>query len=134
MVIPPGMASFWTWSPPKEWLFLRESQASGRGIHQRNDYSSGNGQFLDVESTKGMVIPPGITGFWKRNPPKEWLFLRGWQASVSGIHQRNGYSSENRRLPEEESTKGMVIPPGMAGFCKWNPPKEWLFLRESQAS
>jgi hypothetical protein len=38
-----------------------------RNLYQRNVYSAGNYQLMDEESTKGMVISPGITSSWTTN-------------------------------------------------------------------
>jgi hypothetical protein len=68
---------------------------------------------MDKESIKGMVIPPGIIHCWTRNPPEEWLFRQELPTNRRGIDQRNGYSARNYPLMEAESTRGMVIPPGI---------------------
>jgi hypothetical protein len=57
----------------------------------------------------------------------------------------NGYSAGNYQLKDEESTGGMVIPPGITSSwtkyppgitSSWtrNPLGEWLFRRESPKS
>jgi hypothetical protein len=35
-------------------------------------YSAENNQIMDKESKRGMVILPGITSSWMRNPLEEW--------------------------------------------------------------
>jgi hypothetical protein len=49
------------------------------------------------------------------------------------LHEKNGDSAGNYHLFDEESTGGMVIPPGIA--CSWtrNPAEEFLFHWELTA-
>jgi hypothetical protein len=54
-----------------------------------------------------MVIKPGITSSWTKNPPEEWLF--------TGTYQ----------LMDEESSAGKVIPPGITSSWMKNPLQEW---------
>jgi hypothetical protein len=84
LVIPPGITSSWLRNPPDEWLFRRELPAHGWGIHQMNGYFAGNYQLMAEESTRWMVISPGITSSWLRNPPDEWLPAPDWE-STEGI-------------------------------------------------
>jgi hypothetical protein len=78
-----------------------------------------------------MVIPPGITSSYKRNPPEEWLFHRELPAHIRGIHQKNGYSTGNYQLRHEESTRR--IPAHGSCFrlarskCVRNPPNGYNF-------
>jgi hypothetical protein len=51
--------------------------------------------------------------FETRNPPEEWLF--------------------NCRLLNEESYRGIVIPPGITALDE-NLPEEWLFRQELPSS
>jgi hypothetical protein len=52
-------------------LFLCELPAYGGGIHRRNAYSARNYYLIDEESTGGMLIPPGFTISWMRDPPED---------------------------------------------------------------
>jgi hypothetical protein len=56
---------------PEEWFFRQELPAHGRGIDQKIDYSAGNYQLLEKESTRRLIILPGITSSWKRNRPED---------------------------------------------------------------
>jgi hypothetical protein len=56
--------------------------------------------------TRTIVILPGITLSWTRNPQEEWLFLWELPAHGGGIHRRNGYSAGNYQFIDEESTRG----------------------------
>jgi hypothetical protein len=49
---------------------------------------------MDKEQTGGMVIPPGITSSWTRNPTEECLFHRELPAQGQGIHPRKGIPPE----------------------------------------
>jgi hypothetical protein len=77
------------------------------GINQRTVYSAGNYQLMDEESTRGMVIPLGITSSWTRNQPEEWLFYWELPAHGRGINQRNGYSTGNYLLMNTDSNAGI---------------------------
>jgi hypothetical protein len=91
---------------------------------------------MDEESTGGMVILPGITTSWTRNPPKEWLFCRESPAHGQGIPMKNVYSvgnypfkdeestggkgfRRNCQLIDEESTRGKKIPPRTDSSFTW---------------
>jgi hypothetical protein len=59
-----------------------------------------------------MVILPGITRLWTRNPTEEWLFH--WELPAHGqeIHPKH------------------IFPPGITKSFTRNPPEERLFYRE----
>jgi hypothetical protein len=133
MVILLGITSSWTRNPQEEWLFCWELTAHRREIHRRNSDSAGNYQLKDEESNGEMVILLGITSSWTKNPPEKWLFC--WELPAHGrrIHRRNGYSTGNYQLMDEESTGRMVILLGITSSWTRNPPEKFLFCWESPA-
>jgi hypothetical protein len=64
---------------------------------------------------------------WKKNPLGEWLpVLRGeLLAPEQEIHRRNDYFAENNQLRNEESARGIIIPPGITRFWMVIPTEEW---------
>jgi hypothetical protein len=83
-----------------------------------------------------MVILPGVTTSWTRNPPEEWLFRLDLPPHGRGIHLNYDYSTGNYRyhLTDEETTGGMVIPPGIAGSWAKNPPEVPIFIPSGSTS
>jgi hypothetical protein len=51
-----------------------ESDVPTLPLHELNSDFANNYYLMDEESTKGMVIPSGITSSWTRNPQEECLF------------------------------------------------------------
>jgi hypothetical protein len=71
-----------------------------------NGDSAGNYHLMDEESTGGMVILPGITSLWTRNPPVKVLFRRELQAQPGGIHAPEEWdSAENYQLIYADSER-----------------------------
>jgi hypothetical protein len=54
-----------------------------------------------------------ITSSWTRNPQEELFFHQKLSANGRGIHRRNCFSTRNYQLMDEESTGGIVFPPGV---------------------
>jgi hypothetical protein len=67
-----------------------------------------------------------------RNPAQNWYFCPKFLAHLQGIQRSIGNYASNYQLMDEESTRGMVIPLGIASSWMRNPPKEWLFAGNRQ--
>jgi hypothetical protein len=68
---------------------LLERDVPTLALHGINGDYAGNSHLMEEEFTKGMVIQPGITSSWMRNPPVGCLWCWELPAQGRGIHWRN---------------------------------------------
>jgi hypothetical protein len=78
----------------------------------------------------GLVILPGITRLWMRIPTEHWLFRRELLAHKRGIRRKNGNSTGNYLLMDEESTRGIFFCREFQALGQGIHPEELLFHQE----
>jgi hypothetical protein len=86
-------------------------------LHGINDNSARNYHLINKESTRGKVIPLGITRSCTRNPPKECLFR--WELPA---HRRGYTRGRGFRWAETSSSFTRIQAIMVRSECAENPP------------